>query len=178
MNIKEKFRELISAIKGFKDMTFGTMFKAIGKDAMSIVCLAGGFLMLLSALVPYAVKYNIIKGYHVLCEGLGTTFGWFIFLMTLAILWLGLMRQKLWAGVIGVLCIHITFVQGIVYLIMPVAEARIGYWLLFFGELAVIVAGVLGGLVFDKKADKPAVEEKATEVVEVTAEACEEATSE
>ncbi len=175
MNIKVKFQELISAIKGFKDMTFGTMFKAIGKDALSIVCLAGGFLMLLSALVPYAVKYAIFKGYYVHCEGLGTTFGWFMFLMTIAIIWLGLMRQKLWAGIISVICIHITFIQGIVYLIMPMAEAKIGYWLLFFGELAVIVAGVVSLFVPDKK---PAITETATEAVEVTAEVTEEVTAE
>lgn len=178
MNIKAKFKELIDAIKGFKDLTFGTMFKAIGKDAMSIVCLAGGFLMLLSAVMNYAVKYSIIKGHYVLCEGLGTTFGWFMLIMSLAIIWLGLMRQKLWAGIISVVCIHITFIQGIVYLVMPVAEARAGYWFLFLGEFAVIVAGVLGTFVFDKKADKKAIEEPKAEAVEATAETVEEVTAE
>lgn len=178
MFIKTKFKELVNAIKGFKDMTFGTMFKAIGKDAMSIVCLAGGFMMLLSAVMNYAVKYSVIKGYYVLCEGLGTTFGWFMLLMSLAILWLGLMRQKMWAGIISVICIHITFIQGIVYLVMPVAEARVGYWFLFLGELAVIIAGVLGTFVFDKKADKETIEEPKAETVEATEEVVEEVTAE
>ncbi len=178
MNIKEKWLELLSALKGFKDMTFGTMFKAIGKDIMSIICLAGGFMMLVSAFVPYALKYNLFKGYSVVREGLGTNVGWLVFVMTLAILGLGLMRQKLWAGVISIVCIHITFVQGIIYLVMPYSEARIGFWFMLLGEMAVIVAAVLDTFLFSKKNSAPEIEEKTAETVEVVAEATSETTAE
>ncbi|MGN0452812.1 MAG: hypothetical protein ACI4GZ_03320 [Ruminococcus sp.] len=156
MNFKAKFKELTDTFKGLKNMTLGSLFKDIHKDVMCLVVLGGALLMLIGAFLPY--NYSYFHGTHI---GLASFMGWAGFLLTLATIFLGILRLKFWAGVVALLNFTFTGLYGIIIAVLPFSSVRIGFWFMFIGALITICAAVLDMFVITKDSSK-AIEDKAS----------------
>lgn len=175
-NFKQRIAELISVFKNIKTFDFLGRLKNILKDIPGLAALAGATLMFIGAFVPnifYGVEIWGIKSfdYDILFQ---LNWGVLVFLLTLAIMGLAYFKQTFWAGLTSALCFTITVLQGIIipasykfvsgyYSEYVKAGVHVGWFLILFGELAVIGAFVLHYFVMNKNETvAPAVEAEAT----------------
>lgn len=168
-NFKQRIAELVELFKNITKFDFLGRLKGLVNDIPAIVGLAGATLMFIGSFLPYATFFGESLGMY-----MSFGFGWFVFVLSMAMLGLVYFKQIFWAGLTSALCFTITFIQGMVLLSYRYINSGVGFWFVLIGELAIIGAFALNYFVFNKKAEAPAVEAKAT-VVETPAAPAQEA---
>lgn len=166
-NFKQRFAELINVFKNIKSFDFLGRLTNIVKDIPGLVALAGATFMFIGSFIPnfWAGLWGI-KEYMNLFQ---SPWGVFMFLVILAIMGLAYFKQIFWAGLASALCFTISIIQAIAFPAAIKLESggwfeagvHVGWFFIFFAEIAVMGAFVLNYFVFNKTA-APVIEAEAT----------------
>ncbi len=174
-NFKQRIAELINVFKNIKSFDFLGRLTNILKDIPGLVALAGATLMFIGAFIPN--YWAGLWGINEYTNLFGSPWGVFMFLLILAIMGLSYFKQIFWAGLTSALCLTISVIQAIAFPVAIKVESggwidagvHVGWFFIFFAELAVIGAFALHYFVFNKNEAAPAIEAEATPVAEVPA---------
>ena len=174
-NFKQRIAELINVFKNIKSFDFLGRLTNILKDIPGLVALAGATLMFIGAFIPN--YWAGLWGINEYMNLFASPWGVFMFLLILVIMGLSYFKQIFWAGLTSALCFTISIIQVIAFPAAIKIEsggwvdagAHVGWFFIFFAEIAVMGAFALHYFVFNKNEAAPAIETEATPVAEAPA---------